>query len=95
MDKLTRLFAQYQVNISPLPHVDTGPGKVQAILTIVFSIVGAVSVLMVVIGGFKYIAAQGEPQELAKAKGTIIYAIVGVLVSISAVSIVTFVLGAL
>jgi hypothetical protein len=95
MEKLYLLFAGatgYEINVSPLPDITTGPDKVQVILTIVFSIIGALSVLMFVAGGVRYVTSQGDPQQMGKAKGTLIYALVGLLVSISAVSIVTFVL---
>jgi heme/copper-type cytochrome/quinol oxidase subunit 2 len=82
------------VDIGSLPKVENpGASQIQSILTIVFTIIGAISVLMFVIGGLRYVAAQGDPGQLAKAKGTLIYAIVGLLVSITAVAIVTFVIG--
>lgn len=93
MDKLYYLLAQYQVKIGPLPHVDANHGKVQAIMSVVFTIIGAIAVLMFVLGGLRYISAQGDPQEIAKAKSTLIYSIIGLVVSIMAVSIVTFILG--
>lgn len=92
-DKLLYLFAQYQISVKPLPGVVADDTKVKSILTIVFTLIGAISVLFVVIGGMRYISSQGDPQNIAKAKGTIIYAIVGLLVSITAVAIVTFVVG--
>lgn len=93
MQRFSQLVAQYNVDIGGLPQVSTGGDRVTIILTIVFSVIGALSLLMLTIGGFRYVASQGDPQALSKAKGTIIYAIVGLLVSISAVAIVTFVLG--
>ncbi len=92
MHHLYYLFAQYQVKVGPLPHTQATPEKVQAFLAIVFTIIGALSLLMFTIGGFRYVASQGDPQATARAKGTLIYALVGLLVSISAVTIVTFVL---
>jgi len=86
------ISAQYQVDISGLPKTPTGPDRVTAVLTIVFGIIGALSLLFLTIGGFRYILSEGDPQASAKAKGTIIYALVGLVVSISAVAIVTFVL---
>ena len=69
--RLTQILAApYDIDISPLPHVATGDDKVTAILTIVFTIIGALSLLMVTIGGLRYIASQGDPQAVAKAKGT-------------------------
>lgn len=93
MDKLLLLYAQYDINLSPLPHVEAGPTQVEKVLTIVFTIIGALSVLFFVAGGMRYITAQGDPQQISQAKGTLIYSLVGLLVSISAVAIVTFVLG--
>ncbi|HSH55901.1 MAG TPA: hypothetical protein VK983_03680 [Candidatus Limnocylindrales bacterium] len=81
-----------QIDIRPLPGTAATPAKVQAILTILFSIIGALSLLMFTIGGFRYVASEGDPQATGKAKGTVIYSLVGLIVSISAVLIVTFVL---
>jgi hypothetical protein len=94
-DKLFYLYAQFSPDIRPLPDVAATDNKLQIILTIVFTILGALSVLFFVAGGLRYISSQGDPQQISKAKGTLIYALVGLLVSISAVSIVTFVLGRL
>ncbi|MDB5182069.1 MAG: rane protein of unknown function [Candidatus Saccharibacteria bacterium] len=91
-DKLLLLFAQYEVKIGPLPHTDADATKIQSILAVVFTVIGAMSVLFIVIGGMRYISSQGDPGEIAKAKNTLIYAIIGLLVSIASVAIVTFVL---
>lgn len=86
-------LAQYTVDVSPLPNVAANPNRVQIILSVIFSIIGALSLLFVTVGGFRYVASQGDPQAAARAKGTITYALVGLVVSICAVSIVTFVMG--
>lgn len=87
------LAEEYQIDAAPLPHATADPAKITAVLTIVFGIVGALSLLTMTIGGFKYITSQGDSQAVAKAKNTIIYALVGLLVSILATAIVTFVIG--
>lgn len=92
-DTLLRLYAQYDIKVGGLPNTTADDSKVQAILAVIFTIIGAISVLFMVIGGMRYISSQGDPQEISKAKGTLIYAIIGLLVSIAAVAIVTFVLG--
>ncbi len=98
--KLNLIIAQvqnadkYKVDLSPLPVVDATPARVQIMFAIVFTVIGALSLLMFTIGGLRYVASQGDPQATAKAKGTIIYATVGIIVSMLAVTIVTFVLGA-
>jgi len=54
---------------------------------------GSISVIMIAIGGFKYVTSLGESQAVAKAKDTILYSIIGLAVSILAFAIVNFVVG--
>jgi hypothetical protein len=76
-----------------LQKVDLGSGQLHQVLTIVFGALAALSVLMIVISGLRFITAQGEPAEIAKARKTIIYSVAGLAISVSAEVIVAFVLG--
>ncbi len=59
----------------------------------VFSIiVGIVAVIMIIIGGFRYITSSGNPDKVSGAKNTLIYAIVGLIIVALAQFIVRFVL---
>lgn len=68
-------------------------------LTVVFAnlantltfIVGAVSVIMIIIGGLRYAIAQGDSKAVEAAKNTILYAVIGVVVAIVAFGVVNFV----
>ncbi|HET9098140.1 MAG TPA: pilin [Candidatus Saccharimonadales bacterium] len=71
-----------------LPAITAGSGEVQTVLNILFGIIGALSILMIVIAGLRFITGQGNPQEISKARSTIIYALVGLIISLAAVSIV-------
>lgn len=82
-----------QKSVESLPKTEASPDIIQTALSIVFVIIGAIAVMMVVIGGIKYAASQGDPQAVSKAKGTIIYAIIGLVISIMATVIVGFVFG--
>lgn len=62
-------------------------------LGILFGVVAVVSVLMVAIGGIQFIMSQGDPQAAGRARMTIVYAALGLVISISAEAIVAFVLG--
>jgi len=93
MEHLAQILAVTPLDVSPLPHTAANSAHLKLILTLVFTIIGALSVLFVTIGGFRYVAAQGNPQAAERAKGTILYAIIGLLISITAVAIVTFVMG--
>jgi hypothetical protein len=79
-------------NVSALPKPNTG-NELKVVLQIVFSIIGAISLLVIVLAGFTYITSQGDPGSVSKAKNAIIYASAGLAISILAVSIVGFVVG--
>ena len=78
-----------------LPTVNAGPDQLQHILQLAFGIIAAVAVLFVVIGGLRLVISEGNPQDTAKARNTIIYAVVGLIIAVSAEGFVTFILGRL
>lgn len=53
---------------------------------------GALAVIFLIIGGLKYVLSAGEPAKLSSAKQTILYAIVGLIIAITAAAIVNFVI---
>jgi hypothetical protein len=59
---------------------------------IVAYIAGIAGVLFIVFAGIKYTTSQGDPQEVSKAKQSIIYALIGLLVVGLARQIINFVL---
>lgn len=65
------------------------------VLRTVFVIIALLSILFVVIGGFKYVTSVGNPEGAKSAKDTILYALIGLAVGISANIIINFVLGQL
>lgn len=79
-------------SLSALPKPNTG-SELKTALEIVFSIIGAISLLVIVLAGFTYITSQGDPGKVSQAKNAIIYASAGLAISILAVSIVGFVIG--
>ena len=82
-----RLMAAAIIDTGGLPNPNTG-NTVATVLNIVFSIAASVALLMIVINGFRYIVARGEPGGTASAKNGILYAIVGLIVVMAAYSIV-------
>lgn len=54
-------------------------------------IVGAVSVIMIIVGGLRYVLSSGDPKAISAAKDTILYAVIGIIVAIAAFGIVSFV----
>jgi hypothetical protein len=55
-------------------------------------IVGIVAVVMIIVGGLRYITSGGEASNVSTAKNTIVYAIVGLVIVALAQIIVRFVL---
>ena len=69
--------------------VDSALRTAVKILSIIAGIAG---VIMVIVGGFKYITSGGESGKVANAKNTLIYALVGLFVAALAQLLVHFVL---
>lgn len=65
---------------------------VATIINIFSWVVGVVAVIMIIIGGFRYITSGGDSGNVTGAKNTILYAIVGLIIVALAQFIVKFVL---
>ncbi len=72
---------------------NTVDGIITTVINIFSLVVGVVSVIMIIIGGLKYITSGGDSGNVSGAKNTILYAIVGLVVVALAQIIVQFVLG--
>jgi len=68
-------------------------GIFSTITNVLLFVLGAVSVIMIIIGGLRYVVSGGDSSAVTAAKNTILYAIVGVIVAILAYAIVNFVIG--
>lgn len=66
-------------------------GIVRSVIGILSLLVGAVSVIMVIIGAFKYVTSNGDSNATKGAKDTIMYALIGLLLVGFAQTIVRFV----
>ena len=67
--------------------------SVQKIINTVIGVVGVVAVAMIIIGGIQYTTSSGDAPKVKKAKDTILYGIVGLIIALLAFAIVNFVLG--
>lgn len=65
---------------------------VKTIINTLSILVGAVSVIMIIIGGFRYVVSNGDSNAVTGAKNAILYAVVGLVIVIFAQVIVRFVL---
>lgn len=69
-------------------------GVFQVITDTLLFLIGAVSVVMMVIGGIRYTISQGDSTAVTSAKNTILYAVIGLVVAILAYAAVHFVISA-
>ncbi len=54
---------------------------------------GVIAVIVIVVGGLRYMTSNGEQAQVKSAKDTILYAIIGLVVTMVAYAIVTWVVG--
>lgn len=73
----------------------SGPRFFQDIFNKVFVWSGIIAAIMIVYGGIQYVTSTGNPAGISKAKTTILYSVIGLLVVIAASAIVNVVVGAL
>ncbi|MBP9738227.1 hypothetical protein KBD20_00910 [Candidatus Saccharibacteria bacterium] len=71
---------------------ETFASLAQKIINVFSIVVGTVSVIMIIVGGFRYIISGGDSGGVTAGKNTILYAIVGLVIVIFAQVIVRFVL---
>ncbi len=68
-------------------------GVFTTITNLMLFVIGAISVIMIVIGGLRYVISGGNTANVTAAKNTILYAIVGLIVAMLAYAMINFVIG--
>lgn len=77
----------------------SGPTDLAAVFgtiaNVLIFLVGAISVIVIIYGGFLYVTSTGDSKRVEAAKSTILYAVIGIIVAVLAYAIVNFVIGSL
>jgi len=73
----------------PLENIDV-MRLLRTILNIIFTIFLTVAAIFIVIGGFYFVTAQGDPEQIKKARNMVLYALIGVVVAVISRGIVTW-----
>ena len=81
-------------NGQPAELFGTG-GVITTITNILLFIVGALSVIMLIFGGLRYVVSGGNSTAVTAAKNTILYAIVGLVIAFLAYAAINFVMTSL
>lgn len=71
-----------------LPEVAANASTVSTILSVVFGIIGATSVILIIFAGMLFITGGDDPQKIKTARNTIIWALLGLGIALSAEAIV-------
>lgn len=91
--------SQYVSDVKPTGVPGEGKASLMSIIkdiiNVVIGIVGVIAVVMMIIGGISFITSQGDTNKVTKARNTILYGVVGLIVALLAFAIVNFVLGSL
>lgn len=70
----------------------TVSSTVNTVINVAIGIIGLLAVIMIIIGGFQYTTSAGDSGKVTKAKNTIMYGVIGLVIALLAYAIVNFVL---
>lgn len=73
----------------------TDGGVFAQFTNILLYLIGAISVIMIIFGGFRYVTSGGKSENITAAKNTIMYAVIGIIIALLSYAIVNFVITAL
>lgn len=65
----------------------------EKVVNFILYVLGAVAIIMIIFGGFRYVVSGGDGSAITAAKNTILYAVIGLIVALLAYAIVNFVIG--
>ncbi len=64
---------------------------IRTVSNVLLFILGAVAVIMIIIGGIRYVISNGDSSQITSAKNTILYSVIGLIVALLAYAIVNFI----
>ncbi len=82
-------ISQDELNIPKDVAADSS--TVEIVLELAFGLLGMIAFIVIIIAGLQFVLSRGEPEKAAKARRTIIYAAVGLVIAVSAFTLVQFV----
>jgi uncharacterized membrane protein YidH (DUF202 family) len=88
------LFLAFQLpaNSVQIPRVSADQTRVTQIVNGAFMIAGAVAVLFVIIGAYRYVTSQGDSNATKTGKEMILYAMIGLVIVTMAFAIVQIII---
>jgi type IV secretory pathway VirB2 component (pilin) len=71
------------------------PNTIRNIINVLLFIAGTIAIIMIIVSAIKFTAAHGDSGAATKARQTLIYSVVGLIIALMAFAIVNFVIGKL
>ena len=96
-DKNIQEICKAQPTASICPDLQTSDSEgafttiLQNIINALLFAAGIITVIMIVVSGIRFVVGRGNPDAVTKARNTLLYSIVGLVVAVSAWAIVNFV----
>ncbi|MGB4762544.1 MAG: pilin [Candidatus Saccharimonas sp.] len=66
----------------------SGASRVWSVVSLALGVLGGIAVIMIVIGGIKFATSQGDSSQIASAKKTILFSVIGLVVAMLSSAIV-------
>lgn len=76
-----------------IPMVTADQGTLSGMFNAALTILGVVAIVFLIMGSISYMTSAGDQQKVSKAKGAILYSVIGLIVIILSFGIVNFVIG--
>ena len=93
-DILTQFAANYGHNVDVVgDNTDTDlTGNITGIINGVIAVLGIAAVVVIIFGGIQYMTSTGDAGKVKKAKDTILYGVIGLIICVLAFAITNFVI---
>lgn len=91
-DLITLAATSINQDYTDAGEADSLDESVRGILNAVVGVLGLVCVVIIIIGGVNYMTSSGDAGKVKKAKDTILYGVIGLIICVLAFAIVNFVI---
>lgn len=94
-DILTKFAAINQTNLNMVGNGNKGDleTSVGTIISAIIGVLGVIAVVVIIYGGVQYMTSSGDSGKVKKAKDTILYGVIGLIICALAFAITNFVIG--
>ncbi len=86
------IISQLATEVKPVKDDGDLIENVTNILNVIIGALGIVAVIVIILGGVQYMTSTGDAGKVKKAKDTILYGIIGLVICVLAFAIVNFVI---